>query len=215
VDLTCLMNWFPDLSFDEKYPKKLAESLKRLDLILEKVVQYPLEAMVVSTTPGPEHLREYLPVVYRCRWLSRRFAVLCFCAEAAFILYCGFSGSHCLWHHPSVLPQRSLCFLWPAVPFCPDHARYGLFYPAHADHRGGCVRFPDLLDLHRVFHRAVPHLLLSDAVVSGILGRHMVGTDGIFPVHLEKTAEACLSCSGATGYRHLKADWMRELHTII
>ena len=65
VDLTCLMNWFPDLSFDEKYPKKLAESLKRLDLILEKVVQYPLRAMVVSTCPGPEHLREYLPTVYR------------------------------------------------------------------------------------------------------------------------------------------------------
>ncbi|MBQ9859194.1 MAG: hypothetical protein IJO76_00760 [Clostridia bacterium] len=65
VDLTRLMNWFPDLSFHEKYPKILAESYKRLDLILEKVVQYPLEAVVVSTTPGPEHLRDYLPAVYR------------------------------------------------------------------------------------------------------------------------------------------------------
>ncbi len=65
VDMTRLLNWFPDLAFDPGYPERCAESYARLDRILEKATCYDLQAVLLSTTTGPERMREYLPTLYR------------------------------------------------------------------------------------------------------------------------------------------------------
>lgn len=48
VDLTCLLNTFPDLRFDGEYPEMQELSYRRLDALLEKAALYDLNSVIVA-----------------------------------------------------------------------------------------------------------------------------------------------------------------------
>ena len=58
VDLTPMLNIYPDLSFQGNFHERREESYSRLDDILDKVFSYDCEAIIVSPMPLPEGCSE-------------------------------------------------------------------------------------------------------------------------------------------------------------